>query len=108
MSLEDQEPATRGDLNALESRVNERIGSSELRLNERMDAFELRLIERMETIETRLLTAFQQWAVPIKGGIRKLEAGDGVLDERLAMIEERLMTIEKRLGAQPQRPEGKN
>ena len=91
MSAE-SETATKGDLFALEGRMQERI-----------EASELRLLERMEAVETRLLTAFQQWAVPVNGRLRKLEAGDGVLDERLAMIEERLMTIERRIGPPHQR-----
>lgn len=93
MALDNTDPATKGDLNDL--RVEFKSDMNEL---------EFRVLDRMETIETRLLTAFQQWAVPVNARLRKLEAGDGMLDERLAMIEERLMTVERRLGAPPQRP----
>jgi hypothetical protein len=35
--------------------------------------------------------------------VRKLEVGEAVSEERLAMIEERLNTIEKRIGPPPPR-----
>ena len=72
-------------------------------MDEHFAAADRRMVDMVETIETRLLTAFEKWAVPVNGRLRKLELGDGVLDERLAMIEERLMTIEKRMGPPHQR-----
>ena len=108
MNLDNSDPATKGDLLELESRMDTRIDSLESRIDARIeariDASEVRILERMEAMETRLLTAFHQWAVPINGRLRKLEAGDGLLNERLAMIEERIFTIEKRIGPPPQRP----
>ncbi len=104
MALDNTDPATKGDLTNLRIELKSDMADLRTELKSDMNELEFRVMDRMETIETRLLTAFQQWAVPVNARLRKLEAGDGMLDERLAMIEERLMTVERRLGAPPQRP----
>ncbi len=100
MASNDEELATKGDLRAVESRLVERIDGVETQLTQKMDGLEFRLgasmDEKLEGMETRLLTAFETWAVPINGRVRKLEVAEGVTEERLAIIEERLRALEKR------------
>jgi hypothetical protein len=52
--MNDNTPATRADLNALEERLSERIGSLETHLREYID-------ERTHDAETRLLRAFSDY-----------------------------------------------
>ena len=101
-ALEDQfaasEQRTAEKLAALEQRTAEKLAALERHMQQQFAAADLHMREHVETVETRLLTAFQQWAVPVNGRLRRLETVDTLANERLVMIEERLMTIEKRLG----------
>ena len=107
MAIEDERAATKGDLAKVETRIDvvgRRIDEVERRLVERIDGVEPRLTQKMDSLEvnfnrnmdeklgameTRLLTAFEKWAVPMNGRVRKLEVSEGVTEERLAIIEKR-------------------
>ncbi len=80
-----------------EQRIQERFAAAEQRTQEQFTISELHMREHVESIETRLLTAFQQWAVPVNSRMRRIELGEGGMNERLITIEERLMSLEKRL-----------
>ena len=78
--------------------MQEQFAAAERRTQEQFAAAEMHMREYVESIETRLLTAFQQWAVPVNGRMRRIELGESGINERLITIEERILSLEKRLG----------
>ena len=108
------EPATKADLDALEGRMNERMGALEDRLIRRMDemqkATEDRLIEHMRDMQTEILRGMGTLAEGLGNRMYKIEHNHQVLDasttQRLATVENRLWEIEKRLMMNP--PEQKS
>ena len=72
---DDQNPATRGDLSDLETR----------------------LLERIEKTETTLLREFRKWAVSFESRFRANETLVTGFSERMAALEERMTDIERRL-----------
>ena len=86
----DDQPATKGDLRELESRVDGMFG-----------AVEARLLEAIHDSETRVLKAIYGYtetiSVRVDGGAKRI----GELDDRLAILERRLLDVEKRLNMPP-------
>jgi predicted nucleic acid-binding Zn-ribbon protein len=74
-----QHPATKSDLEALESRLTAAIRDS----------------------ETRLLTAFYDFARANQHRLSELEGSDATLKRRIGSIEDRLLEVEKRLNLPP-------
>ena len=48
------EPATKGDLNKVENRLNQKIDSVETRLNQKIDSVETGLNQKIDSVETGL------------------------------------------------------
>ncbi len=92
--MDNETSITKADLNGLEQRLKEYIGSGEKRLTEYID-------ERTHDAETRLLRAFTDYQQAETTRFRHIKADLGNLnvasDERLAALERRLTEIDKRL-----------
>lgn len=59
-----------------------------------LEALETRVLERIERVETTLLKEFRKWAVPIDANLRVNKAYSLGFDERLASLEERVTDLE--------------
>ena len=113
-------PATKGDLQDLEQRLDGRMQDLEQRLDGRMQDLEQRLDARFagrmdaseqrmkdyvaETVrncETRLLQAFYGYAEGTDRRFLQTEAANVVLQSRFASLEGRVLEIEKRLNFPP-------
>ncbi|HZQ53978.1 MAG TPA: hypothetical protein VFB14_17380 [Bryobacteraceae bacterium] len=100
--MNDNTPATRAHLNALEERLVERIGNLETHLLEYID-------ERTHDAETRLLRAFSGYNNSANIRFRKLEADSSNIDvsttQRLGELERQMTEFKMRLIAlESQRP----
>jgi hypothetical protein len=84
------EPATKGDLAALEQRLTGDLTALEQRLTE---AF----TEAFRDNETHLLKAFYGFTESVQARFKASEDDDANMKKRLAVIEQRLIELEKRL-----------
>jgi hypothetical protein len=83
-------PATKGDLIALEER-----------LNQRMEEREERLTETFRDMQTELLKAFYAVAETNQRRLTDAEREAAALKDRMAIMESRLTQVEKRLNMPP-------
>jgi polyhydroxyalkanoate synthesis regulator phasin len=94
MADDQNAPATKKDLAALE-------GS----LSAQMHALEERLSEQMRDMQTELLKAFLPWQRDVRIQFRELEVNTGnsvqAIKERMDILQHRLQEIEKRLLMNP-------
>ncbi len=101
MAENENAPATKKDLAALETRLDLRMGS----LSDEMHALEERLSEQMRDMQTELLKAFLPWQQDVKIQFCELEVNTGnsvtAVKERMNILERRLWEIEKRLLIDP-------
>lgn len=74
------DPATKGDLVALEERM----------------------VERIEMMETRLLTEFHRWSQTYEVRVRGVSSAVAQFDDRLGIIEERVSALERVIRERPQ------
>ena len=79
-----------------ESATKSELQAVETKLIERMDAQELRLLERIEKSETRLLSEFRKWVVPFTARTRVFEATGIGLTDRMSLLEERVDELEQK------------
>ncbi len=90
-------PVTKKDLTDLEGRIETRFKEQDAHLN----AMESRLVEKIRDSQTELLRGFEKFQTANIIRMRKLEANLSNLDTsasmRLENLEERLLEIEKRL-----------
>ena len=102
------EPATKGDLAALEQRLGSEMKALEQRLGSDMKALEQRLGSDMKTMEDRLvevfrdgqtegLKAFYAYAESTDLKLRDSAATDANLRERLSVVERRLTDLERKV-----------
>ncbi|MGP8246422.1 MAG: hypothetical protein ACLQVN_18115 [Bryobacteraceae bacterium] len=115
-------PATKGDLAAVEERLEGRIAGVEGRLGAvegelagvkgelagvkgELAAVEGRLIEAVRDAQTEVLRAFERYAAGEQIKLRRLQADlsnvDASTDRRLEIVEQRLFEIEKKLLLKP-------
>lgn len=73
---EQENPVTKTDLEALETRLVERLEKTET-------ALETRLLERIEKTETTLLLEFRKWALSFESRFRANEILVGGFNERI-------------------------
>ena len=85
MADEQDQPATKRDLNELRTELLTEIHGSADRLRDE-------LIEKMRDMQTEVLRAFHGWAAPIEIRLRALPN----IEERLGLLEERVSKIERR------------
>jgi hypothetical protein len=100
------DPATKADLQALEQRLEEKMGAVEQRFEGKLDATEQRLRDHVGEVvrdsETRLLQAFYSYAEANNKRVGQLEMNDLGVVTRLGTLENRVLDIEKRLNIPPQ------
>ena len=103
MSDDDDQPATKTDLNHLRTELHGEMAQLRTDLHEDMDQLRTELnhnivllrddlIEKMRDIQTEVLRAFHGWASPIEIRLRSLPN----IEERLGLLEERVSIIERR------------
>jgi hypothetical protein len=111
--------ATKGDVQDLETRLDERIKSVETRLDERIKSVETRLDERIDILQsemqhrfddviekmrdgqTEILKAFYTFAESNQMRLSATEQDSGLLKTRLALLEKRITDVEMRLNFPP-------
>jgi guanylate kinase len=93
MESQDQ-PATKGDIQALEQRFEGRLDASEQRVLGRM-------AEMNRELETRMLQAFYSFAETNDRRHVQGEAATAVAVMRLSTLESRILALEKRLDLPP-------
>jgi hypothetical protein len=81
------EPITKADLNALETRLLELTKAD-------LNALETRLLERVEKTETTLLREFRKWAISFESRFRANEILVSGFSERMVSLEERVTGLE--------------
>lgn len=86
MDNERNTPATKGDLEDLETRVTARV-----------QELEGRLLEAIHDGETQFLRAFYAVIESNQKRFSEIEAESAALKGRLANLEDRILTLEKRL-----------
>ena len=86
MDNERTTPATKGDLENLETRVTARV-----------QELEGRLLEAIHDSETQFLRAFYAVIESNQRRFSEIEAESAALKGRLANLEDRILTLEKRL-----------
>jgi len=59
-----------------------------------LDALETRLLERIEKVETTLLKEFRKWAISFESRFRANEILVGGFSERMVSLEERVTGLE--------------
>jgi len=79
MSADDNAPATKADLKALETRILEQV------------------FERIEKSETNLLLAFRKWAVSAETHQKVNDLLVRSFDDRLGNLEDRVNDLERRI-----------
>lgn len=98
MAEDENSPATKKDLAALEAGL-------EAELEKRLASLEERLSERIRDSQTGVLKAFLPWQESVHTQFRKLEANMGnnvtSIEQRMGILERRLWEIEKRLLMNP-------
>ena len=108
-------PTTKGDLAAVEGRLDGRIAAVEGRLGAveeglaavkgELTAVEGRLIEAVHDAQTEVLRAFERYVGAEQIKFRRLQADlsnvDASTDKRLEIVERRLFEIEKKLLMKP-------
>ena len=105
---ESLKPATKGDLAAVEGRLEGRIAAVEEGLaavKGELTAVEGRLIEAVRDAQTEVLRAFERYVGAEQIKFRRLQADlsnvDASTDKRLEIVERRLFEIEKKLLMKP-------
>jgi hypothetical protein len=61
-----------------------------------LDALETRLLERVEKVETTLLKEFRKWAISFESRFKSTDALVVGFNERVVSLEERVMELEQR------------
>ena len=97
-------PATKGDLQDLESRQSERLQDLEARQNERHEMLRTEmghsfhdLKEDFRDAQTELLKAFYNYAQSADLKLQDGAASDASLRERLSVVERRLTELERKV-----------
>jgi hypothetical protein len=94
-----------GKLSALESRFDGKLSALESRFDGKLDVLEQRLLDRMGQMirdsETRLLQAFYSFAETNNKRLAQFEATDVLLLTRVTTLESRVLEVEKRLNIPP-------
>ena len=85
MPGQDDQPATKADLNNLRKELLGELHGSLTTLRDE-------LIDKMRDMQTEVLRAFHGWASPIEIRLRSLPN----IGERLGLLEERVSSIERR------------
>lgn len=105
---DDSAPATRQDLQSVETRLESKIQSVEIRiehLEKRVDDRFERLSEQMRDMQTELLKAFLPWQEQVRVQFREIESNTSnsiaAVKERMNILERRLSEIEKKLFLEP-------
>lgn len=91
---DNRNPAWKGDLQDLESRLDGKLDSVEQRILDGVDT-------AIREAETRLLQAFYSFAESNQKRMTETERETAALKDRLATVESRLMEVEKRLNMPP-------
>jgi len=91
--MENRNPsATKGDVEALETRIENRF-----------HAFEQRIEQLLSDLESRISVSDYRLAESITLRLKQNEANQAAFNARLAVLEERLTELEKLLNIPPQR-----
>ena len=106
------QPATLGNLNELEQRIDQKMDGMEQRIDQKMDSLEHRIIdkltERMRDMQTELLRGFSEYSKSSDLRLRKIEADAGNLNEaatrRLAALEMQMLEVRTKLFLDPPQP----
>src|SRR5439155_23566965 len=95
-------PATRGDLQDLEARFDEKLEALEVRLDTRLSEFERRMEQLFSVMEARVVTTIYRLGDAAQQRLTAAEREAAAIIERLAGLEQRLLDLEKRLDVPPQ------
>ena len=113
------QPATLGNLNELEQRIDQKLDSMEHRIDQKLDSMdhkidgmEQRLVdkltEHMRDMQTELLRGFSDYSRSSDIRLRKIEVDAGNLDEastrRLAALEMQMQEVRAKILLDPPRP----
>ena len=86
------EPATKGDLNKVENRLNQKIDSVETRLNQKIDSVETRLNQKIDSVETGLNQKIDSVETGLNAKINNVYLEVIKLQSRVGNIEEKMST----------------
>lgn len=109
MATDRNAPATKGDLEDLETRLDARLSGEISSLETRLDArltgelssLEARLTEQMRDMQTKILQAFYGFAETAQSRFKAQDDTEAGLKHRLTVIENRLLEVERRLKMPP-------
>jgi chromosome segregation ATPase len=90
-------PATRGDLQELEARFNEKLEALEVRLETHFHEFEHRIEQLFSVMEARVVSTVYRLGEAAQQRLTAAEREAAAFKERLATLEQRLLDLEKRL-----------
>ncbi len=106
------QPATLGDLNQLEHRMDQKLDSMEQRFDQKMDSMEQRIIDKMtkhlRDMQTELLRSFSDYSKSNDMRLRKIEIDAENLNDattrRLAALEMQMHEVRGRILLDPPQP----
>ena len=109
MATDRNAPATKGDLEDLESRLDARLSGEISSLETRLDArltgelssLEARLTEQMRDMQTEILKAFYGFTESVQSRFKAQDDTEAGLKHRLTVLETRLLEVERRLNMPP-------
>ena len=93
-------PATKGDLDDLETRLKGGMSEVETRLKGEISEVEARLTEKMRDMQTELLKAFYG-TESVQSRFKAQDDTESGLKQRLTCLETRLLEVERRLNMPP-------
>ena len=101
----DQQPVTKQDLAALETRMDAKFVALEERIDAKLKSFTQDLMEFSRGLQTELLRGFETYARGNDIRLRNLEVNTSndslALKQRVAELEGRVLQVEKRLILEP-------
>jgi len=101
MGTDRDAPATKGDLEDLETRLKGEISGVETRLEGEISEVEARLTEKMRDMQTELPKAFYGFTESVQSRFKAQDDTESGLKHRLTVLETRLLEVERRLNMPP-------
>jgi hypothetical protein len=102
--LEDLETRLKGEISGVDSKISgldSKISEVETRLKGEMSEVEARLTEKMRDMQTELLKAFYGFTESVQSRFKAQDDTESGLKHRLTVLETRLLEVERRLNMPP-------
>jgi hypothetical protein len=95
------ETRLKGEISGVETRLKGEISGVETRLKGEMSEAEARLTEKMRDMQTELLHAFYGFTESVQSRFKAQDDTESGLKHRLTVLEGRLLEVERRLNMPP-------